>query len=311
MGKRSEFTRRPHDAYQTIDPRAVRALLPYVRRSSTFIEPCCGNGHLADELERSGLRCVGRGDILDGATSDALSTYQFNADMIITNPPWTRRLLHPLILHFQKYRPTWLLFDSDWAFNKHASPYLEQCSDIVAVGRLRWIEGTTNTGKDNVSWYKFSHKHAGGPAFMEGNDNGPDNHHEKPSDLIERFIYLRNMRTKADSQFAEFRRAEFEGPMNEIEGKLLDILEKTGSESIRAKSGTAFKKTSVSVTTADGAEFRRHVIGLEAWELVDWRPNKTAVNELIDNGEALPPGLNRSTFQTINVRSATDKGDKS
>lgn len=31
MGKRSEFARRPMDAYQTIDPRAVPPLLPFLR----------------------------------------------------------------------------------------------------------------------------------------------------------------------------------------------------------------------------------------------------------------------------------------
>ena len=75
------------------------------------------------------------------------------------------QLLHPLILHFQRHKPTWLLFDADWAHNRMAAPYIDQCSDIVAVGRLCWIEGTKQTGKDNVSWYRFWHKHQGGPRF--------------------------------------------------------------------------------------------------------------------------------------------------
>jgi hypothetical protein len=146
---------------------------------------------------------------------------------------------------------------------------------------------------------------------MEGNDMDQTIEiTDKPSELIDKYIELRRGRSNAEEAYAEFRRKEFDQPMNEIEGKLLDMLDKMGSDSIKAKSGTAFKKISTSVTTADGAEFRRHVIGLEAWELVDWRPNKTAVNDLISNGEPLPPGLNRSTFATINVRAATQKGDK-
>ena len=123
-------------------------------------------GHLLDELERSGLKCVWASDIEDGVDAFNLSPDLIaKADAIITNPPWTRRLLHPLILHFQKLKPTWLLFDADWAFNKHSGPYLDQCSDIVAVGRLRWIEGTTMTGKDNAAWYRFDANHFGGPKF--------------------------------------------------------------------------------------------------------------------------------------------------
>jgi hypothetical protein len=61
----------------------------------------------------------------------------------------------------------------------------------------------------------------------------------------------------------------------------------------------------VSVTTADVREFRRHIIGGEHWDLVDWRPSKTAINDLVDAGEPLPPGINRSTFVTANVRRPT------
>ena len=35
------------------------------------------------------------------------------------------------------------------------------CTDIVAVGRLRWIEGTTMSGKQNFAWYRFDARHSG------------------------------------------------------------------------------------------------------------------------------------------------------
>ena len=129
----------------------------------------------------------------------------------------------------------------------------------------------------------------------------------KPSEMIERYIELRRMRTKDDERYAAFRKEEYDDPMQEIHDALLDALNRLGSDSIKAKTGTAFKKLGVSVTTADGAEFRRHIIGLEAWELVDWRPNKTAINELVANGEPLPPGINRTTFWNINVRAPGEK----
>ncbi len=132
---------------------------------------------------------------------------------------------------------------------------------------------------------------------------------EKPSDLIARYVYLRSERTKADETFAAWRKAEFDDEMNGIETKLLDALNQTGGDSLKTKQGTAFKKLSTSITTADGSEFRRHVIGLEAWDIVDWRPNKTAINDMIAEGQELPPGLNRTTFYNVNVR-APGKGDR-
>lgn len=164
MGKRSDFKRRPMDTYFTIDHDAVTPLCPFLGSVKRFAEPCAGEGHLVRHLERVGLECVYRADLAEGV--DALSTKNFGrCDAIITNPPWSRPILHDLIRHFQTCAPTWLLFDADWAHTKQSSPFLEQCSHIVAVGRLRWIEGTNHKGKDNVSWYRFWHEHTGGPRF--------------------------------------------------------------------------------------------------------------------------------------------------
>lgn len=164
MGKRSSFERRPMDAYQTIDPRAVTALLPFLEGVGTFAEPCCGDLRLVNRLEQCGLVCNYYSDIERG--HDALEAKHFDADAIITNPPWTRAILHPMIQHFQSIAPTWLLFDADWAHTKQAAPYLPHCSHIVSVGRLKWIEGSKNTGKDNCAWYRFDARHATGPRFF-------------------------------------------------------------------------------------------------------------------------------------------------
>lgn len=163
MGKRSSFPRRPMDAYQTIDPRAVQKLLPFLHGIDTFAEPCAGEGKLLLALERAGLSCAYRGDISTG--QDAFQIQSLSVDAIITNPPWTREILHPLIRHFQRLAPTWLLFDADWPHTKQSAPYLPNCSHIVSVGRLIWMEGTKQTGKDNVAWYRFHAQHREGPRF--------------------------------------------------------------------------------------------------------------------------------------------------
>lgn len=165
MSKRSDFKRRPFDDYPTIDPRAVWRLLPFLVGIRRFAEPCAGDGVLVRQLETFDLVCGYAGDVRDGA--DALSAVSFgDIDAIITNPPWTRALLHALIAHFQRIAPTWLLFDADWAFTGQAVPYLRHCSHIVTVGRLIWIPGTTVTGKDNCAWFRFDQSHTDGPRFF-------------------------------------------------------------------------------------------------------------------------------------------------
>jgi hypothetical protein len=38
-------------------------------------------------------------------------------------------------------------------------------SDIVAIGRVKWIAGSKNTGKENYAWYRFDARHTSGPVF--------------------------------------------------------------------------------------------------------------------------------------------------
>jgi len=167
MGKRSNFERLERDAYQTIDPRAVEKLIPHLRGVKTFAEPCAGEGYLVGQLQAAGLVCAYEGDITTGL--DAL-VHPFDEeavfDAIISNIPWKRDVLHAMIARFQVMAPTWLLFDSAWAYTKQSAPFIDQCSHIVAVGRLRWIPGTTMSGKDDCSWYRFHAQHTGGPRFI-------------------------------------------------------------------------------------------------------------------------------------------------
>jgi hypothetical protein len=162
MGKRSTFERRKNDLYETWDPRAVKALLPHLKPGTTFVEPCAGSGVLADQLMAAGMLCIDQIDIepLDPCVdrNDALecdwSIYK-SFDCFITNPPWTRSVLHKLIVHLSDQRPTWLLFDADWKYTRQSTPYMARCRNIVPVGRLKWIPDSPYDGKDNCAWYLF------------------------------------------------------------------------------------------------------------------------------------------------------------
>lgn len=164
MGKRSDFTRRPQDAYYT-PFHAVEPLARFIDNIYKFAEPCAGDGRLIAHLAYYGLTCEWASDIDTGV--DALTKCDFgDVDAIITNPPWSRPILHMMILHFQGIAPTWLLFDADWMHTKQAAPFLDQCSHIVSVGRVKWIEDSPHTGKDNCAWYRFDAEHKGGPMFF-------------------------------------------------------------------------------------------------------------------------------------------------
>ena len=127
----------------------------------------------------------------------------------------------------------------------------------------------------------------------------------KPADLVEEFIRLRDEKQFVEKGFEAEVKTRYTDRMEAIKQTLLELLNKLGVDSIAGRSGTAFKSITTSVTVADAREFRRHVIGGEHWDYIDWRANKTAINDLVEAGEPLPPGINRSAFVQINVRRNT------
>jgi hypothetical protein len=76
-------------------------------------------------------------------------------DFYITNPPWDRKILHPIIELLSSLSPTWLLFDADWPHTQQSTPYMESLVKIVSIGRVKWIPDSKMTGKDNCCWYLF------------------------------------------------------------------------------------------------------------------------------------------------------------
>ena len=168
MGKRSNLKRIARDFYQT-PQAAVLPLLPHVPIGATFYEPCAGAGDLVSHLTGAGLKCVWACDIEPQAESvdfgDAFAFYGRDADYIITNPPWERKTLHPLIEHLSDLLPTWLLFDSDWVHTRQSAPFMKRLVRIVSVGRVKWMPDSKMTGKDNCAWHLFDASHDGPTCF--------------------------------------------------------------------------------------------------------------------------------------------------
>lgn len=168
MGKRSNFKRRPQDAYDT-PPEAVKPLLAHLSCDPlVYWEPCAGSGSLIEALADSGRMTQywaadvkPRGEGIE--EYDALDQFwdaDHEIEYIITNPPWTRQILHPMIEHFSDMRPTWLLFDADWSHTKQAQPYWWRLRKVVSVGRVSWMQNGVS-GKDNCAWYLFDAKGQG------------------------------------------------------------------------------------------------------------------------------------------------------
>lgn len=160
MGKRSTFDRVPRDFYPT-PPAALTPLLTHLAQRTVFIEPCAGNGQLSNMLMGFRHLCADQFDIEPKhpvvRQADALTEISDGVDFdcFITNPPWSRDVLHPLITHLSNQAPAWLLFDADWIHTRQAVSHLNRLRRIVSVGRVKWIPDSPFTGKDNCCWYLF------------------------------------------------------------------------------------------------------------------------------------------------------------
>jgi hypothetical protein len=176
VSKRTQgLERRKHDAYLTPYHGAV-PLLAHLEPKTHFLEPCAGDGRLIGYLQEHGHICEGAWDIApqDQCIRELDALYLVTGlprakVKFITNPPWTRALLHPLIVHLAGQHDTWLLFDADWAHTVQAAPYLPFCERIVSAGRIRWLEDDPAdrgfSPKDNCAWYLFTDKRGPGPVF--------------------------------------------------------------------------------------------------------------------------------------------------
>jgi hypothetical protein len=169
LGKRSDYERKPRDYYPT-PLAAVQPLITHLPESFCFAEPCAGDGRLINHIEslHNSCSCAWASDIEpQGDDIEQLDALELDnqhlaaCDVIITNPPWERSkksgfLLHTMIEHFSNLRPTWLLFDADWIHTQQSSDLVRtRLRKVVSIGRVKWIEDSAGTGKDNCMWYLF------------------------------------------------------------------------------------------------------------------------------------------------------------
>ena len=174
MGKRSEFEKKPRDAYFTIDPVAVERLAPYLPEKpfKRFVEPCAGGADLVKALMEQHMVCQAAYDIepqsphvIQRNCLTLTESDLYGVDMFITNPPFTWKVLQPIMDHLINLRPTWLLLPADYMHNVRMGPYMKKCGKVVSIGRMYWEENKKK-GVDNYAWFLFNKDFEGKTEFI-------------------------------------------------------------------------------------------------------------------------------------------------
>ena len=83
--------------------------------------------------------------------------------------------------------------------------------------------------------------------------------------------------------------------------EILQFLNDTKQKSANTEYGTAYWKPKVTYRVEDKDEFRRHVIGMEEWELVTWGAAGNAAEAFTNEHGEPPPGCVRNSVNLLYI----------
>ena len=125
-----------------------------------------------------------------------------------------------------------------------------------------------------------------------------------PDDLVAAYINLRQQKAELEAKQKE-ELAPLTEAMDLIEEELHQRMNAMGVSSIKVKDvGTAYTKRVRSVKVYDKAMFMAHIKETQQFDLLDVRPNKTAVEDYIAQHQELPPGVNSVEVESVGFRKA-------
>lgn len=124
----------------------------------------------------------------------------------------------------------------------------------------------------------------------------------KASELVEKYLSLRDKKAEIKAEY-EKKVAAVDGALDKIEAVLLNTFNTMGIENIKTPAGTAYVSVRTSATVADRDAFLHgFVIPNEAWEFLENRVSKSAVEQFKEANNDLPPGLNWREERVVNIR---------
>lgn len=123
----------------------------------------------------------------------------------------------------------------------------------------------------------------------------------KMDELVQKYIQIREKRSRLKVEY-EAKVAPYIEAQERIEALLLSMFGELGVDSVKTQEGTAYTATRVSATVADWDAFIAFVKNNDAYEMIERRVSKTAVEQYKAANEDLPPGVNWSETRVVNFR---------
>ena len=109
-------------------------------------------------------------------------------------------------------------------------------------------------------------------------------------DIVAAYVRLRDQKAELKAQQAEAMKP-YDEALSKLEAEALQILSDTGVESMKTSAGTVYKSVATSATVQDKSAFMDYIREHLAFDLLDVRANKTAVQDFVTENQDTPPGV--------------------
>lgn len=123
----------------------------------------------------------------------------------------------------------------------------------------------------------------------------------KMDELVRTYIQVREKKSQLKAAYEE-KASELTALQDKIEALLLIKFGELGVESIKTDEGTAYTSVQTRASVADWDTFWAFVKEHEAYDMVERRVSKAAVEQYKSANDDLPPGLNWSETRVVNFR---------
>ena len=120
-------------------------------------------------------------------------------------------------------------------------------------------------------------------------------------EIVGKYVLLRDKK-KAITDGHKEQLAPYNEAMDQIEAWILNQLQETGAQSVKTSAGpTAYLSTLTKSTVEDPEAFLDYLKSTGRMDLIDLRPNVTAVQDFLEQHSSPPPGVRvrRETFARI------------
>lgn len=125
----------------------------------------------------------------------------------------------------------------------------------------------------------------------------------KVEDIVRAYVSIRDsvaeIKARQKAELDPYAQA-----LAKLESQMMTILVDAGVDSMKTPAGTAYRSEKTSVTVADKSAFMDYIQSNGAFDLLDVRANKTAVEGFMAEHQDVPPGVNIRREASVNFRRA-------